>query len=226
MLSQQAALLQNKIVGAAVRTARTRADMSIELCAEAISLSPEEMAQAEMGELGLTLPQIEVLAHLLDVPITYLLGETELPEEDKTSDTLPYENVMIIRAKIIGVLLRQARLNQGRSLDDVAAIIGYTPEDLARIELGEMTLPMVELRALAEALNLPFETFLDEDIIPLTAAQRDARDLRRLAHLPADVREFILKPINTPYLQIAMNLSTMPAESLRQIASGLLEITY
>jgi hypothetical protein len=29
-----------------------------------------------------------------------------------------------------------------------------------------------------------------------------------------------------PYLQVAMNLSHMPAEALRQIASGLLEITY
>jgi len=226
MISQQAALLQNKIVGAAIRNARTRAGIDLEVCAQAASLSTEELAQAEMGELGLTLPQIEVLAHLLDVPVTYLLGETELPVEEETQDTLPYENVMVIRNKIIGVILRQARLAQGRTLDDVAASIGYAPEDLARIELGEIPLPMVELRALAEVLNLPFERFLDEDIIPLTAAQRNARDLRRLAHLPAEVREFILKPINAPYLQIAMNLSDMPAESLRQIASGLLEITY
>jgi hypothetical protein len=40
------------------------------------------------------------------------------------------------------------------------------------------------------------------------------------------VRDFVLQPINTPYLQVAMNLSRMPAETLRQIASGLLEITY
>jgi hypothetical protein len=50
--------------------------------------------------------------------------------------------------------------------------------------------------------------------------------LQHLDHLPQEVREFVLKPINMPYLQVAMNLSHMPAEALRQIASGLLEITY
>lgn len=226
MISQQAALLQNKIVGAAIKSARARAEIDVQGCAEALSIPPEMLLQAEEGQTGLSLPQIEVLAHLLDVPVTYLLGETELPQAEDARATLPYENAMVIRRKIIGVLLRQARLNHGRALDEVAAAMGYTPEHLARIELGEVSVPMVELGALASTLNLPFDTFLDEDIIPLTASQRDMRDLRRLAHLSPEVREFILKPINAPYLQIAMNLSTMPAESLRQIASGLLEITY
>ncbi|MBN1936637.1 MAG: transcriptional regulator [Anaerolineae bacterium] len=226
MISQQAALIQNKIVGAAIRNARTHAELSVEACAEAASISPEELIQAEMGQTGLTLPQIEVLAHLLGVPILYLLGETELPPEENAQTTLPYENVMVIRRKIIGVILRQTRLNHGRTLDEVASATGYSPEHLARIELGEALVSMVELRDLGETLGLPFDTFLGEDIIPLTAAQRDARDLRRLAHLPFEVREFILKPINAPYLQIAMNLSNMPSESLHQIASGLLEITY
>lgn len=226
MISQQAALLRNKLVGAAIKIARVRAELDVQTCAEALSIPPETLAQAEEGQAGLSLPQIEVLAHLLDVPVAFLLGESELPPEETVQNTLPYESTMVIRRKIIGVILRQARLNHGRALEEVAAAMGYTPEHLARIELGQISVPMVELGDLAEALNLPFDTFLDEDIIPLTAAQRNTRDLRRLAHLPPQVREFILKPINAPYLQIAMNLSTMPAESLRQIASGLLEITY
>jgi transcriptional regulator with XRE-family HTH domain len=92
--------------------------------------------------------------------------------------------------------------------------------------LGDEHLSLIRLQALAEALGIPFQEFIAEDVIPLTSEEKSERDLRQLVHLPLEVREFVLKPINIPYLQIAMNLSEMPAETLRQIASGLLEITY
>lgn len=226
MVSQEATQLQNKIIGVALRDARTRAGKSLEACAEILSCPVDELAQAEMGQASLSLPQLEALAHFLNTPVHYLLGE-ELPaDSERDDDHFAYDNVMIVRRKIIGLILRQTRLNFGRTLDDVASAIGYTSERLARVELGEELLSVVELRVLAAQLGISFETFLEEDITPLTPAERDARDLRRLAHLSPDVREFILKPINAPYLQIAMNLSSIPSEALRQIASGLLEITY
>jgi transcriptional regulator with XRE-family HTH domain len=97
---------------------------------------------------------------------------------------------------------------------------------LARVELGDEQIPLVRLQALADVLGIPFQEFIAEDVIPLTSEERSRRDLQQLGHLSQEVREFILKPINVPYLQVAMNLSQMPAETLRQIASGLLEITY
>jgi transcriptional regulator with XRE-family HTH domain len=226
MISEEALLIQNKMIGVAIRDARMRAEKSIQECAQVLSGTLEMVTLAEEGEIGLTLPQLEVLAHFLHVSVSYLLGEEALPNDAPEEDSLPYDNVMAIRRKIIGVIVRQARLESAQTLDDVAPILGYTPEHLARIELGEEQITLVELRVLAESLGISFETFVAEDIIPLTPAERDARDLRWLAHLPPDVREFILKPINMPYLQVAMNLSRMPAETLRQIASGLLEITY
>jgi transcriptional regulator with XRE-family HTH domain len=226
MVSQKAALIQTKITGVALRNARTRAGKSLQACAEALSCAPEFISQAEEGEVELTLPQIEVLAYLLDTPLEYVLGEQPLPDEETQDVTLPFDNVMTVRRKMIGVILRQARLELGHTLDDVAAVSGHTPEYLARAELGEEQITLTTLRALAEHLNISLEDFIQKDIIPLTPAERAARDLQHLAHLPQEVREFVLKPINMPYLQVAMNLSHMPAEALRQIASGLLEITY
>jgi len=40
------------------------------------------------------------------------------------------------------------------------------------------------------------------------------------------VREFVSRPINLSYLELAMKLAQMPAGSLRQIAEALLEITF
>lgn len=226
MVSQKAAFIQNKITGAALRNARIRAGQSLETCAEALSCPAEFISKAEEGEAELTLPQIEVLAYVLDTPLEYVLGEQPLPEVQVQDVTLPFENVMTVRRKMIGVILRQARLELGRTLDDVAAALGQSPEYLARVELGEEQIPLTALRVLAEHLNISLEDFVQKDIIPLTPAERAARDLQHLAHLPQELRDFVLKPINMPYLQIAMNLSHMPSEALRQIASGLLEITY
>jgi hypothetical protein len=44
--------------------------------------------------------------------------------------------------------------------------------------------------------------------------------------LPTDVQEFVIKPVNIKYLEVAMKLSRMPASKLRSIAEALLEITY
>jgi transcriptional regulator with XRE-family HTH domain len=225
MVSREEILTRNKIIGVLLRTARLRAGESIESCAQVLSCDPEYLTHAEEGEGGFTLPQLESLAHHLQVPLPSLLGEQDLPV-DVEPTPFPYENVMALRHKIIGVILRRARLDAGRTLDDVALSLNYTPDHLARVELGEEPIPMVELDILAQTLGIPFERFVDEDITAMTAEERNQRDLERLAHLPPEIRDFCLQPINTPYLQIAMNLSRMPAETLRQIASGLLEITY
>jgi hypothetical protein len=50
--------------------------------------------------------------------------------------------------------------------------------------------------------------------------------LVQLNELPPDVRDFVLSPTNALYLRIAMLLSAMKADSLRQIAETLLDITY
>jgi transcriptional regulator with XRE-family HTH domain len=225
MVSREEILTRNKIIGVLLRTARLRAGESIENCAQVLGCDPEYVTQAEEGEGGLTLPQLESLAHHLQVPLPFLLGEQDLPADEEPKP-FPYENVMALRHRIVGVILRRARLDAGRTLDDVASVLNYTPDHLARVELGEEPIPMVELDILAQTLGIPFERFVDEDIMAMTDEERNQRDLQRLAHLPPEIRDFVLQPINTPYLQIARNLSQMPAETLRQIASGLLEITY
>lgn len=226
MISDEEILTRNKIIGVLLRTARLRAGVSVEECATVLSCDPAYILRVEEGEQGVTLPELESLAYRLEVPLASLLGEEDMPTNEGMPGMLPYDNVMKVRRKIIGVILRQAREELGRSLDEVAPTLGYTSEHLARIELGEAKVTLVELDALAQALGVPFERFVADDVIPVTSQERMRRDLKRLSTLPPHIRDFVLQPINAPYLQVAMNLSQMPAETLRQIASGLLEITY
>jgi hypothetical protein len=44
--------------------------------------------------------------------------------------------------------------------------------------------------------------------------------------LPNETQEFVIQPINQPYLKIAQRLSEMSVEELRSVAESLLEITF
>jgi transcriptional regulator with XRE-family HTH domain len=234
MISNQEALIRNKITGVLLRQARMHVGVDIDECAAALSRDPAFIERAEEGREALTLPQLESLALVLDVPIGFLLGERELPAGRIASDPAYYDRLMTVRRKIMGVILQQARTTGGQTLDDVADILGWEPERLRRVEWGEEPVSLVELHVLAETLGLPLGAFVDrgEPLPPqeqpreMPPSETSPRETSHLAHLPADVQEFIAQPINAPYLQVAMNLSYMPAEALRQLASGLFEITY
>jgi len=226
MVSAESILIRNKIMGTLLRKARTDAKKTVQECAQTLGIDPAFITRAEEGQESLTLPQLESLGHILEAPLSYFLETEDLPAEGPSLQRTPYPEIMRLRRKIIGVTLRQARQKAGRTLDEIASSLGYAPEYLERVELGEAYVPLVQLQVWGDMLGVPFTEFTAEDVIPLRAPAQSKRDLTVLDHLPPEVREFIAKPINIPYLQIAMNLSQMPAETLRQIASGLLEITY
>ena len=225
MISEEATLMQNKILGVLLRKARLDAHKTVEDCAEALGCDPVYIARAEEGAEALSLPQLESLSHALDVPLSYFLAP-EMPADQPEAEPIPYQELMLVRRRIIGVILRQARQEAGLTLAALAPDLGYTPEQLGRVELGEAEIPLTQLQALSGTLGIGMDAFTVQSLMPAAAAEQGPAGGVILEHLPPEIQEFILKPINTPYLQIAMNLSEMPAETLRQIASGLLEITY
>jgi transcriptional regulator with XRE-family HTH domain len=226
MISRQEILIRNKITGVLLRNARLQTGKSVDACAAALSTDPAFIVGAEEGRESLTLPQLESLARVLQVPIQYLLGEQDLLADLGAPEPLRLGNVMALRQKIIGVILQQARLEAGWTLDEVAAVLDCGPERIVRIEFGQEPIGLAELQALAQALDLSFEELVTEDTTLPAEGERSISDAQQLAHLPPEILDFVLKPLNVPYLQAAMNLSQMPVDALRQFAAGLFEITY
>jgi hypothetical protein len=75
-------------------------------------------------------------------------------------------------------------------------------------------------------LDVPIAYFLDEQTTPLSKEAPKGRGVETLAELPPDVRDFISNPTNVFYIRIAMKLSTLSVDVLRQIAETLLDITF
>ena len=103
----------------------------------------------------------------------------------------------------------------------------YSPAiRISSYEFGRTDIPLLELEKLANYLEVPLSYFLDQGIRPSGDQVAGMDELERLAQLPEDVRKFMLEPGNLLYVRVAMQFSGLSAETLRNVAEGLLDITY
>ena len=81
---------------------------------------------------------------------------------------------------------------------------------------------------MSEYLNVSMSYFLDQGIAPNQSGGQVATldEITQFTQFPKEVREFLANPANLLYINIAMSLSELSAETLRALAEGLLEVTY
>ena len=216
--------LRNRIIGLLLRSGREQAEKTKRGCAAALGVSSGTMTAYEEGRRPISLPELEVLAYVFGTPITHL-WEAE-PEPVPEEEQLPLQDVLALRHRIVGALLRQARLEAGVSQKEAAEVLGCSASRVSVYERGERPIPLAELELLARHLRVPMEHFLDNQEGPLGEWHRQKEAWRRFCELPRDVQEFAIRPVNIRYLEVAMKLAEMPAGGLRAIAEGLLDITY
>jgi len=214
-------LTRRKTVGILLKKARQVAGLDVATCARRLEITPEQVNGLEAGLADLTLPQLEILSRMLGIPVSYFWSEDATPEAELAS--LPTPALLEIRRRMIGVQIRQARLAAGKSLSECAQLLDATTETLLAYEYGKSDIPFHELEALAEFLHVPLSYFVDEDL--LSNSEKEHQLLELIDQLPDDVREFVLKPANVLYLRLAMLLSDLSTETLRQLGEGFLDIT-
>ena len=190
-------------------------------------MSGDLFSDIEFGRRDVSLPQLEVMALVFNVPLIYFWSDDAIEEPNLD---YPTQEAMALRQRIIGTLLRQARTEAGRSQEELAQILGVPSSRIPSYEFGKTEIPLSELELLAEHLNVSLSYFMDQGIKAKASNNDDhgatAEEIASFSQLPADVREFISNPANLLYINIAMHLSEVSAETLRALAEGLLEVTY
>jgi transcriptional regulator with XRE-family HTH domain len=226
MEASHAISIRNRIIGILVKRARLEASRTQRECAEFLGCSASTFSQYEQGRQGLSLPQLEALAYFLDISPESLWDDSYAPPRELAEEPLPLEQLLLLRRKILAVQFRQCRLAAGLSQRDLGQLLERSAYMISQYEHAQRDVPLAELEIAAEQCGQPLADFIDHDTIPLGQAEQQRLTLARLNELPADVRDFVLRPTNALYLRIAMLISAMKADSLRQIAELLLDITY
>ena len=217
--------IQTKKLGDLIKDARISSNKSIEECAKAMGVTPAEYEAYELGEKAPSLPEVEAFGFHLDIPINYFWNQKPqftVTQEKKEIERL--DRLISLRHRILGITIRKARVDAGKSIDELAQITDIDPKILTDYEIGSTPIPLPELETIAVALNLSVRDFLDQHgPIGKWAIQKKA--VEDFSKLPLEMQQFVSKPVNQPYLELAQRLSEMSVERLRAVAEGLLEIT-
>jgi transcriptional regulator with XRE-family HTH domain len=226
-MSNQRQILQirNKKLGILIFDARKAMRRSPEECAQAIGVPPEQFQEFERGERAPSLPQLELLALYLNVSLEQFWGKKSLSETSEPEVLQEKDRLVLLRNRVIGTNLRLARNNANLSYREVFEKTGIPEDQMKRYEMGEVSIPISELDLLANAVDMPIEQFYDKHG-PVGKWRNQQGTYLKFLDLPPDIQQFVSRPVNRPYLELAMRLSDLSAEKLRAVAEVLLEITY
>ena len=236
MAEESAKELRSKNLGSLLRQARTKAGQSRISCANLLNVSTQTIINFESGKTDITVTQLETLADFLGVPLVYFWS-TEIPSDEEEAEQPDIvQQRMLLRQKLIGVQLRQARLAAEKTQKECAEQLGVSPQQISEDEYGRRDISLVELEALADFLDVPVETFIEyetehEKLYPErktipSASPSAPASLAEWEHLTPELREFVANPVNSLYLHLALKMSQLPVAALREIGESLLEITY
>lgn len=213
-----------KKLGIMLRGARSTYCKSSEDCAAALGVPVEVYEQFERGEQSPSLPQLELFAYFLQIPMDYF-WEDHTP--DQASPNLSQFNLVAllnVRNRVIGAMLRKQRLERALSANDLADKLGLKLEQYQAYETGRQAIPVTILESFCEALGNPVSVFQD-DHGPVGTFFMQERSARGFKELTPELQKFVVQPVNRPYLELAKRLSEMDVNKLRSVAEGLLEIT-
>ncbi len=211
--------IRTKKVGLLIRDARQIKGLSLAACAQAIGVSEATLQAFELGEISPSLPDLEALAFIFELPVDHFRGDQLLAVDGRKRAALG--KLRVLRQRVIGVLLRQARLRIGLSTDELARQVNLTTDQVQAYELGQAAIPLPELEALAEALNCPFASFEDQQG-PIGAWRVKVREQEEFHELRPELKTFVLDPKNRSYLEMAKQLSEIPADNLQAVGESLL----
>jgi transcriptional regulator with XRE-family HTH domain len=214
--------IRSKMLGVLIADARKDEVRSVEDCARLLGVEPALFEAWEFGDAVPSLPQLELLAYYLDVPVSHFWG-VKTRESDKEEKSSAQGEYMALRDRMIGAMLRQAREAQGLDFETVSARSGIELERLQYYELGNVSVPMHELAVLSNIVNKNIDYFLESSSY-VGELLNIREEWKHFYELDPEVREFAANPLNIGFLKIAITFSQMPVEQLRKAAEGMLEI--
>jgi len=216
--------LRTHKLGVLIRDARTAARKTIPEVASAMGISTALLRSYEEGRKAPSLPELEVLAYYLNLPIQHFWSGEALSDDAARTEPINLTQLVSLRQRIIGTLLRQKRLQTSISLKGLAYETGVSQARIRAYEQGDVSIPLPELEAMLTVIGGRVEVFFDQNG-PIGKWMNEQAAIQEFLKLSPELRAFVCLPVNRPYLELALNLSQLSAERLRSVAEGLLDIT-
>lgn len=217
--------LRARILGVLIQDARkAHGNTQAEVAAE-LKVGEDQIRRWEFGQESPSLPQLEMLAYFLDIPVSHFWSSKTISEAQAERDIpVPTDTYIQLRDRVIGVRLTLARKEARLSAEELAKASGQTPDQIQDYELGRVSIPFPALSTLAFAVRKSVSYFL-EDTSRIGGWLALQEEYGRFSQLPDELRAFVTQPVNQPFIEIAMRLSRLPLQELRTVGEKILDIT-
>ncbi|MCE7861036.1 MAG: XRE family transcriptional regulator [Chloroflexi bacterium CFX2] len=216
--------LREKKLGLLIRDARMAERRSIKECADALGIKPGLFRAYEEGRRAPSLPELEALVFFLKIPISQFWGNETVSDSPAPLAHEDITRLIALRHRMVGALIRQERTNANMSIRHLSTETGISQSRLKAYELGEKTVSVPELESILAVMGSRIENFFDQSG-PVGEWMTSQQAMQKFMELPKEMQEFVCQPVNRPYLDLAMKLSSMSRDKLRSVAEGLLDIT-
>ncbi|GAB4550207.1 MAG: hypothetical protein OHK0023_15740 [Anaerolineae bacterium] len=211
--------LRARVLGILIRDARLAANVPPSIVAANVGVDEVTLQAWEFGEDMPTLPQLELLAFTLDVPVSHFFGTQMLPDDKKRTPDIAPSAYYALRDRVIGVKVALARQQLNMSHDVLAEAVGLSTEALTAYEFGA-AIPFPVLTSLASALRKSLSYFL-EDIGKLGSQLAAQEQYHRFTDLPEEIRTMLAQANSAPFLEIALMMSRLSRTQLRLLGEFL-----
>lgn len=223
MSQDQAIQLRSKIIGVLLRDARLASGKSMKEVGQVIGLSGSTISAIERGSNSPSLPELELLAFYLSIPISHFWHDDIVSQDPHPTENIETESLLALRHRTVAAMLRQGRNEKSLSQKELSQRTGISASRIRRYESGETPVPMPKLEALAATIGYSIDDFADSSG-PVGEWIVKQRAEQQFGELPRGLKEFIANPENLPYLELAQRLSSISLERLRALADGLTEL--
>jgi transcriptional regulator with XRE-family HTH domain len=191
--------LRNRMLGIQIKKNRYQQNQSVEQLAQLCEIPTSDLQTYETGQTPIPLPLFLKISEVLH---------------------LPYERIQPV--EIISPVETEVPL----VAQSVEIPVQPEPEPAIATESDLVETPITQ----SDESPLPQEPepVVIDDTIPVVPDENIQIPESILEDFPGisdELRDFITKPVNVPFLELAMKLSRMDAKKLRDIAESLLEIT-
>jgi transcriptional regulator with XRE-family HTH domain len=225
MSIQAQVTLRTRKLGVLIRDARLAVRKTVPECAEAVGVTRGIFRAYEEGRRAPSLPEMEILSYFLGLPIRHFWSKDAVSDNVAPIQSMNLPALAAIRQRMVGALLRQEREKASISIKALAEESGISTSRVRAFELGERPIPMPVLEGLISILGGQIESVFDQTG-PIGQWMSQQKAIQDFLQLPPDVQAFVCRPVNLPYLELALKLSGLSTEKLRSVAEGLLDITF
>ena len=216
--------IRSKKLGLLIYDARLASGKPLEDCVNITGIPMDRLSDIEAGKVSPTLPELEIISFLFKIPLEHFWGNEVLSEMDVEAQTKKYKQLMSIRHRVIAANIKSFLDEKEILEEDFAKTVGLDVNVFQEYMLSEKEIPIPVLEIIAKGLDHRIEDFFDTQGI-IGNWRSELIESQRIKAIPEELREFISKPINVPYIELAIRLSELDVNKLRSVAEGLLEIT-